>query len=175
LRAARRGTGGVAYTYLVLCGLATGLFFAGVAVAPDGPYAAFWAAAAVVVVVWTALVPVALRRAFGVAGDVLAPLGLRVTATPGWRPRGSGGGDLTGALTLAGERHGRRVHIEQTTDRSVTLVHGSYPRRSVGSPATMASITGEPVRCWRKVSAAAGAGGVEVRRTGNGAGRWYLY
>src|SRR5690606_22970169 len=29
LRAARQGTGGVAYTYLVLCGLATGLFFAG--------------------------------------------------------------------------------------------------------------------------------------------------
>jgi hypothetical protein len=49
------------------------------------------------------LVPVVFARAFAASGDVLAPLGLRVTSIPGWRSRWSGGGgDLTGRLVISG-------------------------------------------------------------------------
>jgi hypothetical protein len=176
IRAAYRRTTSLTYTYLIFGGLATGLFFAGIGVAPDGPYAVLTIAAAVVIVIWIGFVPVVLRRTFGNAGDVLAPLGLTVTGLPGWRSRGyGGGGDLTGALTISGERSGRQVSIAQTGRLAVTTVRGQFRRRSIGGRNTMASMTGEPARCWRNVTARAGDDGVEVRRTGNGAGRWYLY
>jgi hypothetical protein len=176
LRAAYRQTAGVAYTYLIFGGLTTGLFFAGIGMAPDGPYEVLTLAAAAVVLVWVAVVPFALRRAFGAAGGVLAPLGLAVTSMPAWRPRWyGGGGDLAGKLTITGQRHGRQVSIAQSGTLAVTSIDGRFRQRSIGSANAMASVTGEPARCWRRVSARAGGGGVEVRRTGNGAGRWYLY
>jgi hypothetical protein len=176
MRTAGRRTGGVAYLYLMFGGVATGLFFAGIAVAPDGPYEALTLAAAVVVVAWAGLVPFAVRRTFGSAGDVLAPLGLKVTSIPTWRARWyGGGGDLHGKIVMTGQRHGRRVTIEQTGKLAVTAAGGRFGNRSIGSANTMAWLTGEPASCWRRVRARAGGGGVEVRRTGNGAGRWYLY
>lgn len=173
-RAASRQSGGTAYVYLIFTGLTTGLFLTGVGLAPDGPYQVFWAAAVGLVLVWAGVAVFAVGRAFGGADTLLAPLGLAVTGVPSLRP-GQGGGDLTGKLTIRGQRHGRRVCIEQSANLAVTTVSGQFGRRTVGSAATMAAMTGQPARCWRRVQARIGSGGVEVRRGGNGAGRWYLY
>jgi hypothetical protein len=176
VRAASRQASSTAYVYLIFTGLTTGLFFTGIGLAPDGPYQVLWAAAMVLVLVWIGFAVFALKRTFGSAGAILAPLGLTLTGVPSYRLRASGGGgDLAGKLTIRGERHGRQVAIEQSGNLAVTTVSGQFRRRTVGSAATVAAMTGQPARCWRRVQARAGDHGIEVRRSGNGAGRWYLY
>jgi hypothetical protein len=176
IRTARRQTQDIGYVHLIFVGVTSALLFTGIAYGEDGPYRVLFGAGFGLVVIWTIYSFYALGRAYAGAGKLLTPLGLTVTTIPTWRPRWSGGGgDLGGRLTIDGERHGRRVRIEQAGGVSVTTVSGRYGQQSVSSADTMASMTGEPARHWRRVRARSGRDGVEVHRTGNGAGRWYLY
>lgn len=173
IRAVARRTAGMAPAYLVFAGLGSGLMFTAIGLGEDGPYRELFLAMLGLVVIWLGYMVLARNRAYVAVGELLAPLGLAVTGIPTWQA--SGGGQVVGGTTLAGERGGRPVRIHQRSGESVTEVGGRFVPRSVASPSTLASITGEPARCWRAVTARAGATAVEVRRAGNGAGRWYLY
>lgn len=176
VRRLSRRTSGTRYVYLVFTGVSTGLVLGGIAGGEAGPYRLLFGAGFALVLVWAGYSVVALGRAYGGAGELVAPLGLAVSSTPRWQPRPyGGGGDLVGRLRLVGQRHGRQVAVAQGTGFAVTTVGGSFPPRTLRSPAGIASLTGEPVRHWRRVEAAAGPDGVTVRRRGNGAGRWFLH
>jgi hypothetical protein len=85
-----------------------------------------------------------------------------------------GGGDLVGELSFSGERHGRDVSIAHRPKSAVTAIQGTFPKRTLSSPAAMAALTGEAAKYFRSVAATVGGNGILVRRSGNGAGR-YLY
>jgi hypothetical protein len=172
-RAVARRTSGTVPVHLAFAGISSGLMFTVIGLGEDGPYRELFLAMGGLLLVWLGFSGWALRRAFGVAGDLLAPLGLAVTGVPAWSA--AGGGRLVGEIRLAGERAGRPVSVRQGTRAAVTEIRGRFRDRSVTSPTTIASLTGEPARCWRRVVARVGAGAVVVRRTGNGAGRWYLF
>lgn len=177
IRAAVRRTRSMRHTYLIFAAVTTGLLLTMIGFGEAGPYRELAAAMMVLVVAWLGyLLLIARNRAFEVSGELLAPLGLVVTDLPGYvlRPYG-GGGDLVGRLAFAGERHGRQVSVNQAPQAAATEVRGAVQPRSITSATTMASITGEPARFWQDVEARAGDGRVLVRRSGNGAGRWYLY
>jgi hypothetical protein len=176
IRAAVRRTRGMQHTYLAFAAVTTGLLLTMIAFGEAGPYRELAAAMMALVMAWLIYSIVAHDRAFAVSGELLAPLGLAVTDVPGYalRPYG-GGGDLVGRLAFAGERYGRQVSVSQAPRVAATEVRGAFRSRSVTSPTTMASLTGEPARFWQDVEARAGDGRVLVRRSGNGAGRWYLY
>ena len=176
IRAAVRRTTGTAYVYLLFAGVTTGLLLAAVAGGESGPYRVLLATGFGLVLVWVGYSVFARVRTTGATGDLLAPLGLAVTGVPTWRARGyGGGGDLAGGFKLSGERHGRLVSVDLTPGAARTTIEGAFAPRSLTSATTMASMTGEPVRCWRRVEARTGEGGVRIHRKGNGAGRWYLH
>jgi hypothetical protein len=175
IRRLTRRTRGAAYVYLVFTGVTTGLLLAAIAGGEAGPYRLLLGAAFVLVLIWAAYSVVALGKAYGGASELLAPLGLKITAVLSWRFRSSGGGDLVGALTMAGVRHGRQVSVGQAAGSAVTSIDGAYGQRSVRAVAQLAALTGEAAKYWRNVEASAGATGVTVRRRGNGAGRWFLH
>lgn len=134
------------------------------------------------VVVWSILsFAWALPRAFKFAGRMVEPLGLRVVGTPTYVPNMiSGGGHLHGAVTYAGERHGRQVDISQSVKEALTVVTrgvGGWgaPIGGPSSSAEMAMLTGEPESTWKDVHVEVGPGHVAVRRRCNGAGAWMLH
>jgi hypothetical protein len=173
VRAARRQGLRTGHTYLAFAGLTTGLLMTVIGLGEQGPYEILFAVLFLLVLGWFGYGVVALRRAYRSAGDLLAPLGLSMVEAPMMVV--GDGNRLVGRVAYRGVRHGREVSIDQTTRTVVTTVAGRCPRRSVTSAATMAAMTGQPVRAWRGVTARAGDDGVTVRRAGNGAGRWFLY
>lgn len=172
-RAAARQGARTGYLHLLFAGLTTAVMMTIIGLGEQGPYEALFAILGGLVIGWLVYLVIALRRAFRVAADLLAPLGLSIVETPGWVP--AGGGRVAGRMVIEGVRHGRKVTISQTTREAVTSIEADLPQRSLTGAATMASMTGQPVRAWRGVTARTGSAGVSVRRTGNGAGRWYLY
>ena len=172
LRAAARGTRGTQSGYLLFAGVTSALLLAAIGWGEAGPYRELFFALLVLVLLWLGYSLLAWRRGFGSAATLLAPLGLALTEIP--QPVGGSGG-LAGELRFAGHRRGRPVSVRQAGALAVTELRGGFQPRSVTSPATLASMTGEPARCWRDVAAQAGPEAVGVRRTGNGAGRWFLY
>lgn len=170
-RAAARGTRGIQYGYLLFAGLTTAVLLVAIGLGEAGPYRELFLALLALVPLWLGFSLLARRRAFGSAATLLAPLGLVLTETP--VPTGSGG--LAGELRFAGQRRGRTVSVRHSGQLAVTELRGGFHPRSVTSPGTLASMTGEPVRCWQDVAAQTGPEAVVVRRTGNGAGRWFLY
>jgi hypothetical protein len=175
VRRLTRRTTRTTYVYLVFTGATTGLLLAAIAGGEAGPYRLLLGLGFVLVLIWAAYSVVALGKAYGGASELLAPLGLKITAVPNWHFRSTGGGDLVGALTMAGVRHGRQVNVGQTAGSAVTSIEGAYGQRSVRAVAQLAALTGEAAKHWRNVEASAGAAGVTVRRRGNGAGRWFLH
>jgi hypothetical protein len=82
---------------------------------------------------------------------------------------------LHGDLAIGGERHGRAVTIAQRPEAAVTVVRGRFACATTTSPASMAALTGQPSRFFRRVEAEVGPDRVTVRRTGNGAGRFVYH
>ena len=176
LRDAVRGTQGTQATYLVLTGLTSALMFTAVGLGENGPTALLLYAGVALVVVWLGVMVRSLGRAYRAAADVLAPLGLAVTAVPSWMPALLGSPRaLHGDLAIGGERHGRAVTIAQRPEAAVTVVRGRFARATTTSPASMAALTGQPSRFFRRVEAEVGPDRVTVRRTGNGAGRFVYH
>jgi hypothetical protein len=134
------------------------------------------------VIVWSIVAFAwALPQAFKFAGRMMEPVGLRVVGTPTYVPNMiSGGGQLEGAVSYAGERHGRQVDISQSLKEALTVVTragGGWgaPIRGPSSPAEMAMLTGEPAGTWKDVTVEVGPAHVAVRRRCNGAGAWMLH
>lgn len=174
LRAAVRGARRVGYVYLLFAAMTTFLALAAIGLGPDGPTAALYYAAGVLVLGWLVYMVYALSRSYQGSNDVLAPLGLAIATLPTWVPT-SGGGVLAGALSFSGERHGRAVAIAQRTRTALTTVQGEFAKRKLTSPDSMAAVTGEPARFYRRVEAKVGRDGVSVRRSGNSAGRYMFH
>lgn len=172
VRATRRSARSPLAAYLVLTGLTTGLMLAAVGLGEDGPTALLLYAALALVVAWLAVMVRSLAHAYRAADDVLAPLGLALTALPSWAPALLGSPrTLHGHLGIGGQRHGRPVSILQRPALAVTVVEGRFARSTMSSAAAMSALTGEPPRLFRRVEAEVGSRQVTVRRTGNGAGR----
>lgn len=174
LRRSARGLVGIGYVYLLFAAVTTGLMLLAIGLGPDGPMAALLWTAVGLVVVWCVVAVFALRRAYSAGAEFVEPLGLELTAIPGWVAVPGGGNRLVGGQSFAGERHGREVAINQTTGSAVTAVSGDYPKRTTKDRAKMADLTGESWRSFAGVSATSGPDGVVVIREGNGAGRWIL-
>ena len=172
-RTVRRVTGGhrrLAYVYVVFGVLTTALLLLGIGLADDRLRAPLLYGALALVLVWALIAYRSLSSLSADIDAIVEPLGLHVTSTP----RVSGRGRLVGPTTLAGQRHGRGVTIEQRTTTTTTSVQGARPAEAITRPADIAELTGlEPAR-WRGVRAEAGADGVIVRRRANGAARWVL-
>lgn len=176
LRAATRGTQGTTASYLVLAGLTSGLMFAAIGLGEGGPTALLLYTGVALVVVWLGVMVRSLGRAWRAADDVLAPLGLAVTAVPSWMPGLLGSPRaLHGDLAIGGERRGRAVTVAQRPGTAVTVVGGRFAHATMTSAASMAALTGQPGRFFRRVAAEAGPDGVTVRRSGNGAGRFVYH
>ena len=176
LRAAARRTREWGSVHLVFTAATSGLMLMAIGLGEDGPTTALLYTGVALVLVWSAVTLVGLGRAFKAGDELLAPLGLAITAVPTWVPKLYGGGiAVVGELAIGGERHGRAVAIVQRTDRALTTIHGRFAAPSLRSPATMAALTGEPSKSFRKVEAVAGPDGVAVSRRGNGAGRFVYH
>lgn len=174
IRAASRRAGTRMFVYLLFGGTTTTISLTAIGLGEGGPFATLMYVAAALVILWAAYASYAFAGAFAAAADLLAPLGLTVTATPSLGASAAAG-RLVGPVAYSGERHGRRVSITRRPGWATTEVAASAPERSVTSAKTMAALTGEPVTSWRSVEATVDGGGVTVRRTGNGAGRWLLH
>jgi hypothetical protein len=175
VRAAARRSRGIGPVYLVLAATTSALMLTAVGLGEDGPTAGLLYAGVAVVAVWVVVMVVGLGRAFKASDDLLAPLGLAITAIPSWAPTLYGGGsDLVGKVGFSGVRHGRGVSIGHRPGSAVTSIRGAFTKGKLTSAGRMATLTGEPAKSFRNVEAATGAEGVLVRRKGNGAGR-YLY
>lgn len=168
-RAARRSRT-TAILYLAFGATSTALLLTAVALGESGPTRALLYCAGAVLVAWAVVGMAAMGRAYGAAGEVFAPLGLRTTSVPRKVP----GAPLVGSLRLAGKRQGRAVEITQWPSRAVTRVDGRFPAATVADPVRLAAVTGEDAGAWRCVRAVAGEDGVVVERRGNGAGRHVL-
>lgn len=174
LRAGARGMAGIGWTYLFFGAVVTALMLVAIGSGDEEVLRTLLWAAVGLVLVWAVYAGFALRRAF-VATDAFAqPLGLRLTETPTWIARPSGGGDLIGAQGFGGERHGCPVVITQGVAGAVTGIHGDFPERRLTDPQRMAGLTGEPWTAFRKVTVKSGPDGIFVARRGNGSGRWML-
>jgi hypothetical protein len=176
VRAAARRARGWGHVHLLFAAATSGLMLTAVGLGEEGPTAALLYTGVALVLVWAVAAIAGLRRAFAAGDELLAPLGLSIAAVPTWVAKPYGGGiAVVGELGIVGERHGREVSIVQRTDRALTTVRGRFAARTVSSPATMAALTGEPAKSFRKVEAVAGPDGVAVRRRGNGAGRFVYH
>lgn len=177
IRRAARGTSRIGYTYLGFGAVVTGLGLAAIAAADSRWSEWLFRVMLALVVLWLVYMVFALRRVYSASDELFAPLGLRLVETPsyvvGWFGEG---GQLRGALTYAGTRHGREVSITHEPKLAVTVARGPVAAGGApGTPARMAALTGESVRCWRGVTVERTDGQVAVVRRGNGAGGWFLH
>ena len=167
--------GRVVRVYAGLGALTTALGLAAIWFGIDGGIGVeLISAAAVVVVLWFALVPWAIRTSVGAGQVVLEPLGVEVSGLPDWVGKPSGGVILTGAVRYSGERHGRGVALAHGTKVALTAVNAAGPERKISDPAELAALGGGSARDWRRVELSTGPDGVMVVRRGNGAGGWML-
>jgi hypothetical protein len=175
-RSVARTTRSIASVYLVFGAVTTGLVLLGIGLANERIAQVLLTVAVGLVILWAAYSSWALTRTYRATDDLFAPLGLRITETPTYLPNAlAGGGHLAGALTYEGVRHGRTVTITQTATEAITRVSGAAAPRADVPVEQMVASTGEPHRCWNQVAATAGVEGVLVRRSGHGAGRWFLH
>lgn len=130
-----------------------------------------------ILAIWTVYTVYAMRKAFRASDDIMSPLGLQLTGVPSYRYSIlADRAWMTGAMTYAGERHGRQVSITQTPKQAVTVVAGEVGRRKPpATPKQMADLTGESIRQWRNVEVSVEDGAVIVVRRRNGAGGWFLH
>jgi hypothetical protein len=82
---------------------------------------------------------------------------------------------MVGAMTYAGERHGRSVTIAHGVKEALTFVEGPVADHTVPSTAVqMTKLTGEGPRCWKGAEVMINEQGVAIVRRGNESGRWFL-
>lgn len=168
--------GRVVRVYATLGALTTALGLAAIWFGIEGGTGVeLMSAAAVVVVLWFALVPWAIRTSVGAGQLVLEPLGVQVSGLPDWVGKPGGGVILTGAVRYSGQRHGRGVALAHTTKVALTAVNAAGPERKIADPAELSALAGGTTRDWRRVELTTGADGVRVVRQGNGAGGWMLH
>lgn len=176
LRASVRGSNRIAAVYLSFGAVVTALGLLAIA-ARDEMESRLLVVIVVIVVVWMFVAVWALTRSFVSTSAVFAPLGLTLTGTPEYRYSVlARRGWMSGAMTYAGERHGRLVEITHEADRAVTVIRPvTSPGRAPQGRAQMAALTGEPASAWKHVAAAVEDDAVVVVREVNGAGTWFLH
>ena len=177
IRRAARGASRIGYVYLAFGAVVTALGLAAIAAAESRWSEWLFRAMLGLVVLWLVYMVFALRRVYSATDELFAPLGLRLVETPsyvvGWFGEG---GQLRGSLTYAGRRHGLEISITHEPKLAVTVARGPVGTAGApGTPARMAALTGESVRCWRGVEVERADGQIAVVRRGNGAGGWFLH
>jgi len=176
VRRALRGAYSIGYVYLAFGVLTTFIMLAAIWFSDEGVTRTLMYVVAGLLVVWLLYAGWALKRVYTTSDALFEPLGLRMTTLPTYAPNlFGGGGHLEGAVTYEGERNGRSVSIVQTSKQAMTIVAG--PTSTVKAPSTpnqMSTLTGQPPGTWKGTAVAVRPEGVTVRRSGNGAGRWFL-
>lgn len=177
IRHAARGASRVGYVYLAFGAVVTALGLVAIGAAESRWSDLLFRVMIALVVIWLVYMVFAFRQVYAATDELFAPLGLRLVETPsyvvGWIGEG---GRLSGALTYAGTRHGRELSITQEPKLAVTVARGSVGGGSLPTtPARMAALTGESLRCWRGVEVERADGQVTVVRRGNAAGGWFLH
>lgn len=172
---ATKGLFSIGYVYVLFGAVVTAIALIAIGVGDDtGSLIRF---VIPLLAVWTVYAVYAMRKAFGASDDIMSPLGLALTEVPQYRYSiVADRAFMTGAMTYAGQRHGREVSITQTPKQAVTVVVGDVGRRKPPTtPKQMADLTGESIQQWRKVEVAVEDGAVIVVRRRNGAGGWFLH
>jgi len=132
-----------------------------------------------------------LDRGYDNVGVAMAPLGFAVTERPKVRIEtkdpvsGRMGPEMQGALTLEGERGGRRVSVRLVGGTAEVTVAAAAPefeaksrdgrvRAADGAPAEIAKVLSEVPNStrWKKVTVEGGPEGIEVTRKGGGQADW---
>lgn len=178
LRTSTRGLYRIGYTYFAAGAAVTALGFAAI-VASGTPWEGrLLRIVMAIVVLWFFYMLYALRQIGRLSAGALEPLGLALVSLPSLSL--SPFHDIRtmeGAVGYAGRRHDRDVSIAVVADRALTVVSGpAQIAKPPKTPVQMASLTREPISCWRHVHASiTDEGDVLVERTGHGCGRWFLH
>ncbi len=176
VKRALRGVHTIGYVYLVFGVLVTFIPLAGIAISDDEMMSTLLWVTIGLVVLWAIYMVWALRRVFTTTDVLFRPLGLKLVGTPTYLMNlFTDGGQMVGAMTYAGERHGRAVTIAHGNREAVTFVAGPVANQTPPTtPVQMMKLTGEGPRCWKGAEVMINDEGVAVVRRGNESGRWFL-
>ena len=176
VKRALRGLHTIGYAYLAFAVLVTFIPLAGIAIGDEELMSTLLAITVGLVAIWAVYMVWALRRVFTTTDVLFEPLGLKLVGTPTYLVNlFVDGGQMVGAMTYAGERHGRSVTIAHGVKEALTFVAGPVAdHKPPTTPLQMTKLTGEGPRCWKGAEVTIDADGVAVVRRGNESGRWFL-